>query len=163
LPASRRFSLEQPRATRIDARKGLELFQLSDHLPLAKEVLQEVHARPHDELYTSALTVGEILIKPVEAGDEALVRRYESALLQGAVTLPLTSNRPGFTQPFERIAPSVPWTRSSSLARRMRAWISLSLMMSGSARNQFLESSSSAHCSAHSCDCGRWDLSRQIN
>jgi transposase len=27
---------------RIDARKGLELFQLSDHLPLAKEVLQEV-------------------------------------------------------------------------------------------------------------------------
>jgi predicted nucleic acid-binding protein len=88
LPASRRFSLEQPRATRIDARKGLELFQLSDHLPLAKEVLQEVHARPHDELYTSALTVGEILIKPVEAGDEALVRRYESALLQGAVILP---------------------------------------------------------------------------
>jgi transposase len=27
---------------RIDARKGLELFQLRDHLPLAKEVLQEV-------------------------------------------------------------------------------------------------------------------------
>jgi transposase len=27
---------------RIDARKGLELFQLGDHLPLAKEVLQEV-------------------------------------------------------------------------------------------------------------------------
>ncbi len=26
----------------IDARKGLELFQLRDHLPLAKEVLQEV-------------------------------------------------------------------------------------------------------------------------
>ena len=30
------------KSDRIDARKGLQLFQLSDHLPLAKEVLQEV-------------------------------------------------------------------------------------------------------------------------
>ena len=29
------------KSDRIDARKGLELFQLSDHLPLAKEVLQD--------------------------------------------------------------------------------------------------------------------------
>jgi predicted nucleic acid-binding protein len=41
-----------------------------------------------DELYTSALTLGEILIKPLEAGDEVLARRYESALLQGAVIIP---------------------------------------------------------------------------
>lgn len=41
-----------------------------------------------DELYTSTLTVGEILIKPLEAGDEALARRYESALLQGAIVIP---------------------------------------------------------------------------
>jgi predicted nucleic acid-binding protein len=41
-----------------------------------------------DELYTSALTVGEILIKPLEAGDEILARRYESALLQGALIIP---------------------------------------------------------------------------
>jgi predicted nucleic acid-binding protein len=41
-----------------------------------------------DELYTSALTMGEILIKPLEAGDEALARRYESALLQGANVIP---------------------------------------------------------------------------
>lgn len=41
-----------------------------------------------DELYTSALTVGEILIKPLEAGDELLARRYESALLQGAIIIP---------------------------------------------------------------------------
>ena len=27
-------------------RKGLEIFQLSDHLPLAKEVLQEVSGTP---------------------------------------------------------------------------------------------------------------------
>lgn len=35
----------------IDARKGLELFQLRDHLPLAKEVLQEVSGTPqHNEV-----------------------------------------------------------------------------------------------------------------
>lgn len=31
---------------RIDARKGLELFQLCDHLPVARGVLQEVAATP---------------------------------------------------------------------------------------------------------------------
>jgi uncharacterized protein len=41
-----------------------------------------------DELYTSALTLGEILIKPLEMGDEALARRYESALMSGAVIIP---------------------------------------------------------------------------
>ena len=41
-----------------------------------------------DELCTSTLTLGEILIKPLEAGDEILARRYESALLQGAVIVP---------------------------------------------------------------------------
>jgi transposase len=40
------------KSDRIDARKGLELFQLSDHLPLAKEVLQrEVSGTPpHNEV-----------------------------------------------------------------------------------------------------------------
>lgn len=32
----------------IDARKALELFQLRDHLPIAKDVLQEVKATPHE-------------------------------------------------------------------------------------------------------------------
>jgi hypothetical protein len=32
----------------IDVRKGLELFQRRDHLPLAKDVLQEVAATPED-------------------------------------------------------------------------------------------------------------------
>jgi transposase len=39
------------KSDRIDARKGLELFQLGDHLPLAKEVLQEVCATaPENEV-----------------------------------------------------------------------------------------------------------------
>src|SRR5947207_14748444 len=39
------------KSDRIGARKGLELFQLRDHLPLAKEVLQEVSGTPqHNEV-----------------------------------------------------------------------------------------------------------------
>ena len=41
-----------------------------------------------DELCTLALTLAEILIKPLEANDEVLARRYEAALLQGAVVIP---------------------------------------------------------------------------
>jgi transposase len=41
---------------RIDARKGLELFQLRDHLPLAKKVLQEVTGTPQDNEILKRLT-----------------------------------------------------------------------------------------------------------
>jgi len=41
---------------RIDARKGLELFQLRDHLPLAKDVLQEVTGSPKENEILKRLT-----------------------------------------------------------------------------------------------------------
>jgi transposase len=44
------------KSDRIDARKGLELFQLSDHLPLAKEVLQEVKGTPKENEVLKRLT-----------------------------------------------------------------------------------------------------------
>ena len=44
------------KSDRIDARKGLELFQLSDHLPLAKEVLQEVRGTPPENEVLKRLT-----------------------------------------------------------------------------------------------------------
>jgi transposase len=44
------------KSDRIDARKGLELFQLRDHLPLAKEVLQEVLGTPHENEVLKRLT-----------------------------------------------------------------------------------------------------------
>lgn len=40
----------------IDARKGLELFQLRDHLPLAKDVLQEVAKVPKENAHLKRLT-----------------------------------------------------------------------------------------------------------
>jgi transposase len=44
------------KSDRIDARKGLELFQLSDHLSLAKEVLQEVSGTPKENEVLKRLT-----------------------------------------------------------------------------------------------------------
>jgi transposase len=44
------------KSDRIDARKGLELFQLRDHLPLAKEVLQEVRGTPQENEVLKRLT-----------------------------------------------------------------------------------------------------------
>lgn len=41
---------------KIDARKGLELFQLRDHLPIAKDVLQEVAATPEENNILKRLT-----------------------------------------------------------------------------------------------------------
>ena len=41
-----------------------------------------------DELLTSALTLGEVLVKPMEAGDEELMHQYEHAIGAGATVLP---------------------------------------------------------------------------
>ena len=41
-----------------------------------------------DELLTSALTLGEVLVKPSETGDQELRRRYEHAIATGAMVLP---------------------------------------------------------------------------
>lgn len=41
-----------------------------------------------DELFTSTLTLGEILVKPAEAGDAPLGRRYEEAIASTATLLP---------------------------------------------------------------------------
>ena len=42
----------------------------------------------NDELLTSALTLGEVLVKPLEAGDQELRRRYEQAITTGATVVP---------------------------------------------------------------------------
>lgn len=40
-----------------------------------------------DELYTSTLTLGEVLVKPVEAGDVGLQQQYERLLTSGATVV----------------------------------------------------------------------------
>ena len=41
-----------------------------------------------DRLLTSALTLGEVLVKPMELSDIELCRKYEEAILAAAVVLP---------------------------------------------------------------------------
>ena len=41
-----------------------------------------------DELLTSALTLGEVLVKPMESGDRELRQRYESVITAGATVVP---------------------------------------------------------------------------
>src|SRR2546421_3709251 len=43
-----------------------------------------------DELLTSALTLGELLVKPLEVGDTALASRYEHAVVRSAMVLAFT-------------------------------------------------------------------------
>ena len=49
--------------------------------------LRERMVERSDELFTSTLTLGEILVRPVEAGDEDLARRYEHAITAAATVL----------------------------------------------------------------------------
>jgi predicted nucleic acid-binding protein len=41
-----------------------------------------------DQLLTSTLTLGEVLVKPLERGDEELCRKYEEAITAPALMLP---------------------------------------------------------------------------
>ena len=41
-----------------------------------------------DELLTSALTLGEVLVKPMEIGNQELRQRYESVITAGATVVP---------------------------------------------------------------------------
>ena len=56
----------------------------------AKQVaaLRQRMLEREDELLTSALTLGEVLVKPMEAGDQELQQRYENVITAGATVLP---------------------------------------------------------------------------
>lgn len=69
---------------------NLFIYLIEDHGELSERVaqLRNRMVERSDDLYTSALTLGEILVKPFEAGNEVLGRRYEAALRQGAAIIP---------------------------------------------------------------------------
>ena len=69
---------------------NLFVYLVEDRGARAEQVvaLRQWMIEREDDLLTSALTLGEVLVKPMEAGDEALVRRYEHAIGAGATVLP---------------------------------------------------------------------------
>ena len=52
------------------------------------EALREWMMERRDELLTSAITLGEVLVKPLETGNSELVRQYEHLILASATVLP---------------------------------------------------------------------------
>ena len=69
---------------------NLFVYLLEDKGELAERVvsLRERMMERNDELLTSTLTLGEILVKPLEAGDETLARRYEQTITDAATVIP---------------------------------------------------------------------------
>lgn len=69
---------------------NLFIYLLEDYGTLSESVfsLRSRMLNRRDQLFTSTLTLGEILVKPVEHNNEALGKKYEEALSSGAVLLP---------------------------------------------------------------------------
>lgn len=71
---------------------NLFIYLFEDNPELSQRVVdlrQRMHERG-DTLFTSTLTLGEVLVKPLEVGDEALARQYRDAITATATVLPFT-------------------------------------------------------------------------
>ncbi|MGH9468571.1 MAG: type II toxin-antitoxin system VapC family toxin [Terriglobales bacterium] len=64
------------------------LFEGSDERAERARQLRTAMLRRGDQLLTSALALAELLVKPVERGDEAICTRYEQAVQNTAIVLP---------------------------------------------------------------------------
>jgi uncharacterized protein len=69
---------------------NLFIYLFEDYGELSKEVsgLRQRMISRGDQLFTSTLTLGEILVKPIEKGDDELRRAYLQAVTVAAVMLP---------------------------------------------------------------------------
>jgi len=70
---------------------NLFIYLWEDYGPLSQTVeeLRKKMLRRGDQLLTSTLTLGEILVKPTVAGDAQLCRKYEDAISSVALLIPL--------------------------------------------------------------------------
>jgi predicted nucleic acid-binding protein len=72
----------------------LFIYLIEDYQDLSRQVV-EVRTRMvarGDQLLTSSLTLGEILVKPLESDDAALARQYEQAIATGATIISFDEN-----------------------------------------------------------------------
>lgn len=72
-----------------DSNLFIYFFEGNDERSLATKKLRRSMLDRGDQLLTSTLTVGEILVKPLERGDTLLCKRYEEALSAIALIVPL--------------------------------------------------------------------------
>ncbi len=74
-----------------DTNLFIYLFEGYGELSERTQALRKKMVERGDQLLTSTLTLGELLVKPVEKGDSVLCQRYEQALSASAVLLPFDS------------------------------------------------------------------------
>jgi predicted nucleic acid-binding protein len=69
---------------------NLFIYLLEDYGRLSRAVveLRRNMLDRGDQLLTSALTLGEILVKPAEEGNDELCRKYEEAITRSSLILP---------------------------------------------------------------------------
>jgi predicted nucleic acid-binding protein len=69
---------------------NLFIYLFEDYGPRSARVaaLRRRMLERNDQLVSSTLTLGELLVKPREAGDEALVRQYEAVMSQTTLLIP---------------------------------------------------------------------------
>jgi predicted nucleic acid-binding protein len=71
-----------------DTNLFIYLFEGSDARAERVAALRQRMRQRHDQLYTSTLTLGEVLVKPLERGDEELRQRYERTLTDAVQLVP---------------------------------------------------------------------------
>jgi predicted nucleic acid-binding protein len=73
---------------------NLFIYLLEDYADLSERVvaLRTRMLARGDDLITSSLTLGEILVKPLETGDATLARQYEQAIASGATIVAFDQN-----------------------------------------------------------------------
>lgn len=71
---------------------NLFIYLFEDYADLSKRVVALRHRmlERRDQLYTSTLTLGEILVKPAEANNASLRQRYEEAIATTAILIPFS-------------------------------------------------------------------------
>lgn len=75
-----------------DSNLFIYLFENNPQYAQMVEDLYKKMLDRRDQLLTSTLTVGEVLIKPTAMGDDSLCRQYERTLNRTAMVIPLDAN-----------------------------------------------------------------------
>ncbi|HEY1272733.1 MAG TPA: type II toxin-antitoxin system VapC family toxin [Terriglobales bacterium] len=71
-----------------DSNLFIYFFEGNNELSRATKKLWTTMLDRHDPLFTSTVTLGEILVKPLERGETMLCRKYEDILTQSATLIP---------------------------------------------------------------------------
>jgi predicted nucleic acid-binding protein len=76
---------------------NLFIYLFEDYGPLSSRVvsLRRSMLERGDQLVTSTLTLGEVMVKPLERGEDELAREYERAMTAAAQMLPFDAKAAG--------------------------------------------------------------------